>query len=151
MPSVVLARLYLTFALMVSAGTPALAQSILLDPVTATYGRPWPNTGTPGSSANFLSSRTLVTSKALPAEGDFEVLGRIDVESQWFGSTGKARKLLAEKARTMGGNAVVESRVWQAPAFPAIVAPHGSGVAVRIKDRELLESLNDSTSTWESQ
>jgi hypothetical protein len=131
------------------SGAPVLAQSILLDPATATYGSPWQGAASKGTSANLPGSATLVTSKALPAEGDFTILGRIDVQSSWFGSTGKATKLLAEKAKQMGGNAVVESQVWQAPAFPAIVAPHGSGIAVRIDDHELLESMANSASSWE--
>jgi len=147
MPTAALARVCLVIFLVLS-GWPAVAQSTLLDPVTATYGSPWLGSGMKGASTNPFN-RTLVTSNALPAEGDFEILGRIDVQSQWFGGTSKATKLLAEKARSMGGNAVVESQVWQAPAFPAIVAPHGSGIAVRINDRELLESLADSASNWE--
>jgi hypothetical protein len=148
MPITLLARLCLMIALLL-LGLPAMAQSILLDPVTATYGSPWHGSGAKGSSANIVNTATLVTSKALPAEGDFAILGRIDVHSRWFGSTGKATKLLAEKAKMMGGNAVVESQVWQAPAFPAIVAPHGSGIAVRIDDHELLESMANAGSSWE--
>jgi hypothetical protein len=148
MPSDFLARVCLMILLGLS-GWPVLAQSILLDPATATYGSPWQGAGSKGASANLLGSGTLVTSKALPAEGEFTILGRIDVQSSWFGPTSKATKMLAEKAKRMGGNAVVESQVWQAPAFPAIVAPHGSGIAVRIDDHELLESMANSASSWE--
>jgi len=126
-----------------------MAQSILLDYQTATYGSPWPGAGTKSANANILDAATLVTSKALPAEGEFVILGRIDVQSSWFGKTSKATKLLADKAKSIGGNAVVESQVWQAPTFLAIVTPHGSGIAVRIDDRELLESLANSGSSWE--
>jgi len=130
------------------AFTQANAQSVLLNHQTATYGNPWPS-GTTGPSARTLNSKTLVTFNSLPAQGDFEVLGRIEVYSRWFGSTRKAMTLLGEKARSMGANAVVETGVWQAPAFPATVAPHGTGIAVRINDYQLLEKLADSSSTWE--
>lgn len=130
------------------AFTQANAQSVLLNHQTATYGNPWPS-GTTGPSARTLNSKTLVTFNSLPAQGDFEVLGRIEVYSRWFGSTRKAMTLLGEKARSMGANAVVETGVWQAPAFPATVAPHGTGLAVRINDYQLLEKLADSSSTWE--
>ncbi len=130
------------------ACTQASAQSVLLNHQTATYGNPWPS-GTTGPSARTLNSKTLVTFNSLPAQGDFEVLGRIEVYSRWFGSTRKAMTLLGEKARSMGANAVVETGVWQAPAFPATVAPHGTGIAVRINDYQLLEKLADSSSTWE--
>lgn len=125
------------------------AQSILIDNRTATYGNPWLASGTKGPTATTLNSRTLVTLNALPAEGDYEVIGRIEVYSRWFGSTRKAMTLLGEKARSMGANAVVEATIWQAPAFPATVAPHGTGIAVRINDHQLLEKLADSSSTWE--
>lgn len=128
--------------------TTAGAQSVLLDHRTATYGTPW-HGSTSGPSAHTLNTKTLITFNSLPAQGDFQILGRIEVYSRWFGSTRKAMALLGEKARSMGANAVVEAGVWQAPAFPATVAPHGTGIAVRINDPQLLEKLADSSSTWE--
>lgn len=129
-------------------GTNASAQSILIDSRSATYGDPWP-AGRKGPTATILNTRTLVTFNSLPAEGDYEVIGRIEVYSRWFGTPRKAMALLGEKARSMGANAVVETGVWLAPAFPATVAPHGTGIAVRINDHQLLERLADSSSTWE--
>lgn len=127
----------------------AFGQSVLLDHRTATYGNPWQNSTESGPSATTLNSKTLVTFNSLPAEGDFQILGRIEVYSRWFGSTRRAMAMLGEKAKSMGANAVVETGVWQAPAFPVMVAPHGTGVAVRINDHELLRKLADSSSTWE--
>ncbi len=126
----------------------ASAQSTLLDHRSATYGNPW-HGSTTGPSAHTLNTKTLVTFNSLPAQGDFEILGRIEVYSRWFGSTRKAMTMLGEKARSMGANAVVQVGVWQAPAFPATVAPHGTGIAVHIKDLQLLEKLADSSSSWE--
>jgi hypothetical protein len=134
---------------LVVSGLPASAQSILLDPITATYGNPWVTPRTPVISSGSIEIKVLVTTSALPAEGEFKVLGPLNVQSRWPGFTSKATKLLAEKARNMGANVVVEARTWQAPAFPAGIAPHGSGIAVRIVDEDLLHSLVDSGSTWE--
>lgn len=144
-------NIFLRICLVAAAGlacTVASAQSVLLDHRTATYGNPWRGS-TNGPTAHTLNNKTLVTFNSLPAQGDFEVLGRIDVYSRWFGSTRKAMTMLGEKARSLGANAVVEAGVWQAPAFPATVAPHGTGIAVRIKDIQILEKLADSSSTWE--
>ncbi|NTV71558.1 MAG: hypothetical protein HGA71_15605 [Azonexaceae bacterium] len=141
-------RLALLIALTIT-GWPAGAQSILLDHRTATYGNPWVTTGIQGASSGGVESRTLVTTNALPAEGDFKIIGPLNVHARWPGSTHKATKLLAEQAKSLGANAVVEARVWQDLAFPAGIAPHGSGIAVRIKDEELLRSLTNSASTWE--
>ncbi|MCG2577450.1 YbjQ family protein [Dechloromonas sp. XY25] len=142
---------FLRLCLIAAAGlscTGASAQSVLLDHRTATYGNPWHGSKT-GPSAHMLNNKTLVTFNSLPAQGDFEILGRIEVYSRWFGSTRKALAMLGEKARSLGANAVVEASVWQAPAFPAAVAPHGTGIAVHIKDLQPLEKLADSSSTWE--
>lgn len=95
------------------------------------------------------AGKVLVTFNQLPASGDFEVIGPISVYKRWFGGTGAAMQLLGQKAREIGANAVVESRVWLAPAFPAQVAPHGSGIAVRIRDAKILEALVDEASSWE--
>lgn len=130
--------------LVVGVGT-AGAQSMLLDPRTATYGTPW-KTVIGEISKN---GKVLITFNALPKNAEVEILGPIYVYSRWFGTTNDSTKLLADKARSMGGNAVVETRVWLAPAFPSTVAPHGYGLAVRINDVELLNSLIDRASTWE--
>lgn len=148
MTKAALTRLCLMITLVVS-GWPVMAQSILLDPARATYGNPWVTPFPKGSSASPLDAKVLVTASALPAQGEFEPLGALYVQSRWPGGTGKATKLLAEQAKGMGANAIVEARVWQALAFPAVVAPHGSGIAVRIKDDDLLRSLANTTSTWE--
>lgn len=142
----ILLRLCLVAACL--ACTVASAQSVLLDHRTATYGNPWRGS-TNGPTAHTLNNKTLVTFNRLPPQGDFVILGRIEVYSRWFGSTRKAMTMLAEKARSLGANAVVETAVWQAPAFPATVAPHGTGIAVHIKDIQLLEKLADSSSSWE--
>lgn len=148
MPKAILGRLCLTITLLTTASL-TFAQSVLLDHRTATYGNPWvgPPARVPGTNAH--PEKTLVTAKALPAQGDFETLGALYVQSRWPGNTGKAKKLLAEQAKRMGANVVVEARVWQALAFPAVVAPNGSGLAVRINDADLLDSLTVSGSTWE--
>lgn len=149
MPNTALARLCLTIALLIP-GWPASAQSILLDHRTATYGNPFGNSANaPAASSSTIGMKTLVSTSALPAKGEFEILGPLSVQSSWPGGTAKATRLLAEQAKGMGANAVVEARVWQAFAFPALFAPHGSGIAVRIKDDELLRSLAGSGSTWE--
>jgi hypothetical protein len=143
-----LARLGLLIALVIP-GWPAGAQSILLDHRTATYGNPWVGPRIQSANSGAGESRTLVTTKTLPAKGDFEILGPLNVQARWPGATAKATKLLAEQASSMGGNVVVEARVWQGMAFPAVVAPHGSGIAVNVKNSELLQSLADSSGTWE--
>lgn len=95
------------------------------------------------------AGKVLVTFNQLPPIGTYQIIGPISVFKRWFGGTGAAMQLLGEKARELGANAVVDSRVWLAPAFPAQVAPHGSGMAIRVKDPKVLEALADESSTWE--
>ncbi|HXE39544.1 MAG TPA: hypothetical protein VN639_13815 [Azonexus sp.] len=95
------------------------------------------------------AGKVLVTFNGLPPEGSYELVGPISVFKRWFGGTGTAMRLLGERARELGANAVVSSSVWLAPAFPAQVAPHGKGIAIRVKDPQVLEALADQASTWE--
>jgi hypothetical protein len=99
---------------------------------------------------SYLSSgRVLVTFNALPADGAYEVIGPISVYKRGYGGLATARQLLANRARELGANAVVEAGVWLAPAFPAKVAPHGAGIAVRVMHPDVLQSLMDDYSSWE--
>lgn len=95
------------------------------------------------------AGKVLVTFNGLPPEGSYELVGPISVFKRWFGGTGTAMRLLGERARELGANAVVSTSVWLAPAFPAQVAPHGKGIAIRVKDPRVLETLADEASTWE--
>lgn len=48
---------------------------------------------------------------------------------------------MADRARELGANAVIQVKTWHQPSGFSWAAPHGSGQAVRIKDVKLLESL----------
>lgn len=93
--------------------------------------------------------KVLLSHKNQPPEGSYEVLGPIYVNKHWFGGLDSAKKELAAAAREMGANVVLETRVWLAPAFPVPAAPHGQGIALRIRDTNLIEELTDQFSTWE--
>lgn len=93
--------------------------------------------------------KILITKKSLPATGAYEVIESISVYSRWFGNKDDVIRMLREQARSLGANAIVETGTWYAPAFPSTLAPHASGIAVRIREIELLEAMTDSTSTWE--
>ncbi len=93
--------------------------------------------------------KVLLSYKNQPPEGSYEVLGPIYVNKHWFGGLDSAKKELAAAAREMGANVVLETRLWLAPAFPVPAAPHGQGIALRIRDTNLIEELTDQFSTWE--
>lgn len=93
--------------------------------------------------------KILITKKSLPATGAYEVIESVWAYSRWFGNKDDVIRMLREQARSLGANAIVETGTWYAPAFPSTLAPHASGIAVRIREIELLEAMTDSTSTWE--
>ncbi len=75
-----------------------------------------------------------VTSEALPDTARYEVLGELEVGRVWYGGQDKALVQLAEGARQLGADAVVEVKTWHQPAGWSWSAPHGSGKAVKILD-----------------
>lgn len=93
--------------------------------------------------------KILVTGKSLPPSGAYEVIESVWAYSRWFGNKDDVIRMLREQARSLGANAIVETGTWYAPAFPRTLAPHAAGVAVRIREIELLEAMTDSSSTWE--
>ena len=100
---------------------------------------------TPAAKSKVL----IVWGTTLPADIEYEVIGPISVYKRWFGGMGQAYPLLADKARELGGNAVIDARAWLSPAFPAQVAPHGKGIVIRVKDPAKLEKLAAEDGQWE--
>ncbi|MBI4996244.1 MAG: hypothetical protein HZC22_04965 [Rhodocyclales bacterium] len=102
------------------------------------------------STATSATPKVLIVwGTTLPADIEYEVIGPISVHKRWFGGMGQAYPLLANKARELGGNAVIDARAWLAPAFPAQVAPHGKGIAIRVKDPAKLEKHAAEIGQWE--
>jgi hypothetical protein len=112
----------------------------------------------PASSASEAKGNTapaakpkvlMVWGSTLPADIEYEVIGPISVYKRWFGGMGQAYPLLAERARELGGNAVLAAHAYLSPAFPANVAPHGKGIVIRVKDPAKLERLSAEDGQWE--
>lgn len=93
--------------------------------------------------------KVLITYNILPESGNFEVIGPIYATKRWFGGADVVTKSLGEQARALGANAVVDFKLWWAPAFPVPAAPHGKGIAVKVNDQALLQKLVDDASYWE--
>jgi hypothetical protein len=84
-----------------------------------------------------------VTQQPLPSGVAAEELARIDVGKIWYGSSKNVEISMADRARELGANAVVQVKTWHQPSGFSWAAPHGSGVAVRV-DPKALESLSGS-------
>ncbi len=76
------------------------------------------------------TNRVYVTSGSPPAV-KYEVLGLLYV---WYGSSGGVLQSLADAARILGADAVVEVITWNPPAGWSRWAPYGSAKAVKIKE-----------------
>ncbi|MDX2300228.1 MAG: hypothetical protein NW204_10930 [Xanthomonadaceae bacterium] len=80
------------------------------------------------------SNRIYVTRAALPPTAKYEVLGDLEVGKVWYGSSGKVLVSLADGARKLGADAVVEVKTWHQPSGWSWAAPHGSGKAIKITE-----------------
>jgi hypothetical protein len=92
----------------------------------------------PVSSAKYPahSDKVYVTSSGLPESSKYEVLGQLDVGKVWYGASDNALEALADGARKLGADAVIEAKTWHQPSGWAWAAPHGSGKAVKITNRD---------------
>jgi uncharacterized protein YbjQ (UPF0145 family) len=67
------------------------------------------------------------------------MIATIDVGKKWYGSSHDAVSAMADRARELGANAVIQSKTWLAPSGFSWAAPHGSGQAVSVRDIKALE------------
>ena len=83
-----------------------------------------------------------ITAQALPPSVEYETVSRIDYGKPWYGGNDDAYAALAERARELGANAIIQAKTWYQPSGFSWAAPHGSGTAVRIKDMNQLKAAN---------
>ncbi len=88
------------------------------------------------------SNRVFVTSASLPATTSYEVLGSLEVGKVWYGSSKKVLQSLADGARKLGADAVVEVKTWKQASGWSWAAPHGSGKAVKITEPASVDFSN---------
>ena len=80
------------------------------------------------------SNPIFVTAASLPTTAQYEVVAQIEVGKVWYGSGRNVLQTLAERARQLGADAVVEVKTWHQPAGWSWAAPHGSGKAVKLTE-----------------
>ena len=84
------------------------------------------------------NNKVFITQQELPADS-VEVLGRIEHGRVWYGSWKNIRGPMADEGRKMGADAVMNVRAWKQPSGWSWASPHGTGVAVKIKDPDRLD------------
>lgn len=80
------------------------------------------------------ANRIRITREGLPPGTAYTVIGTIDAGSNWYGPDADAEKMMADKARAMGADAIIQAKLWHQPSGFSWAAPHGSGVAVKLSD-----------------
>ena len=88
--------------------------------------------------------RVLVTTEKLDA-ASYELLADLDVTKVFYGSRASVVDALADMAREVGADAVIETRVWWQPAGWGWASPQASGRAVALtavgKEARALEGV----------
>ncbi len=93
-------------------------------------------------------NKVLLTPQALPESAKIEVLERIEVGKIWYGSSKKVALSLAERARAIGADAVIDYKTWTQPSGFSWFAPHGSGAAIKILDKASVD-LSSMQGEWQ--
>jgi len=76
----------------------------------------------------------------MPKGIEYDRISKIDFGKAWYGGAADAQKAMADRARELGANAIIEASTWTQPSGFSWAAPHGSGVAVRVKDMKQLQA-----------
>jgi len=93
------------------------------------------------------TNKVYVTENSLPASMKYEILESIEVGKVWYGSSDNVKKSMADRAREIGANAVIEIKTWHQPSGFSWAAPHGSGKAVRMSQPDF-ETLSKRQDEW---
>ena len=84
----------------------------------------------------------LVTKASLPTSAKYEVIEQLRVGKRWYGSSKDVYQSMADGAREIGADAVIEVKIWYQPSGFSWSAPHGSGKAIKIMDPASVDLKN---------
>jgi hypothetical protein len=91
---------------------------------------------------NVNADRICLTEQDLPANTPHVILGAIDKSKVSYGSKDSLYPDMAEEAREMGANAVIQVDDFLAPSWFGWATPHLKGKAVKLDDPSILNSMN---------
>jgi hypothetical protein len=75
----------------------------------------------------------------LPPGTDYEVLGKVKAIDAWYGGSENVEREIAQDARALGADAVIQVKIWFAPRALAWAAPHAEGMAVKLRRPESVD------------
>lgn len=83
------------------------------------------------------TNKVFVSQGPLPAAIKARVLGYIDVGTVMYNAPHIVYCRMAQKARDIGADAVVEVKIWYQISGWAWAAPHGRGIAIRLAEGQI--------------
>lgn len=89
-----------------------------------------------------------VTTASLPEGVKYKTLQKVDVGSNWYGSSDKLNPLFAKLARKAGADAVIQVSTWHQPKAFSWSAPQGQGIAVKIIEPEGFDLATVTPGGW---
>ena len=90
-----------------------------------------------------VSGEIYITMSAVPMSLGYEIIGHVKANARkGYGSVESLYPLLAEKAKKVGANAVINVKGGRAPAAFSWAAPFTGGTAIKIDDIKKLEKYN---------
>lgn len=93
------------------------------------------------------TEKVLFLDNAPPSSVRYEVLGEINAGAVWYGGPDALLDAMADKARSIGADAVVEIGTWKQPSGFSWAAPHATGKAVKILNKKAV-NLSALGGTW---
>jgi hypothetical protein len=101
----------------------------------------------PQNAEQSHANKVLFLDNALPSNVEYKLISQIDAGRIWYGGADGVLTQMADKARELGADAVVEIATWHQPSGFAWAAPHGSGKAVKILNKDKVD-LNKLGGQW---
>lgn len=87
------------------------------------------------------TDQVLIIEGPLPAGIEFDAVGTIDIGKVWYTGSDGILVEMAQRARTMGADAVINVKRWRQPSGWAWAAPHGRGEAVKLRNKDQIKEL----------
>ena len=89
-----------------------------------------------------ITGPVLVVKGPLPEQVKYEVIAQVKAVRARYGKADVALRMLANQARALGCDAVIEVDTWFSPTIGAWASPHAQGKAVRITNRDSAGDLS---------
>ena len=84
------------------------------------------------------SEKVFISRDSMPADS-YDLIGFVEVGKIWYGSSSNVLESMANRGRELGADAVIEVKTWHQPSGFSWAAPHGSGKAIKYKDKTKID------------